>query len=396
MGRRLLMIKNSESNVATETDQDVAAQWHRVIRRRSFLKGVGAAGATLTAGGLLATEGLAKSSRLTRGDVAILRFLAAAELIESDLWSQYAALGGAPDTALGGTLGGNPAYVLALQNIDADMPQYITDNTDDELSHAAFLNAYLNSKGAEPVSLDEFRTLPTSNATGALPGKRLTNLQKLNVDTSWYTRYRSGKNPDLGAHIDGPFTIANEPAIPVSDSDTPPGQSQPVPPVNAQQQRMQAIANTAAFHFAMIEQGGSSLYTSLSLKVTDLEVLRIVVSIGGVEVDHFSLWHDKVGNTVSQPLAGVTDPETGLSFPDLNSPATELTQTNKILPEPTQFLSKSLPAVSVIRPSSTANAGAVAAIQGFIADQLFLGQSDEFFEFVMKLAVAADSASREL
>jgi hypothetical protein len=396
MGRRLLMTEDSESNVATETDQEVAAQWHRVIRRRSFLKGVGVAGASLTAGGLLATEGLAKSSRLTRGDVAILRFLAAAEIIESDLWSQYAALGGAPDTALGGTLGGNPAYVLALQNIDADMPQYITDNTDDELSHAAFLNAYLKSKGAEPVSLDEFRTLPTSKATGALAGKRLTNLQKLNVDTSWYTRYRSGQNPDLGAHIDGPFTIANEPAIPVSDSDTPPGQSQPVPPANPQQQRMQAIANTAAFHFAMIEQGGSSLYTSLSLKVTDLEVLRIVVSIGGVEVDHFSLWHDKVGNTVSQPLAGVTDPETGLSFPDLNSPATELTQTNKILPEPTQFLSKSLPAVSVIRPSSTANAGAVAAIKGLTADQLFLGQSDEFFDFVMKLAVAADSASREL
>jgi len=390
------MTEHSESNVATATDLEVNTHWQRVIQRRSFLKGVGAAGATLTAGGLMATEGLAKSSRLTRGDVAILRFLAAAELIESDLWAQYAALGGAPDDALGGTVGGNPAYVAALQNIDGDMPQYITDNTDDELSHAAFLNAYLKSKGAEPVSLDEFRTLPTSQATGALAGKRLTNLQKLNVDTSWYTRYRSRQNPDFGANITGPVTIANQPAIPVSDSDTPPGQSQPVPPTTLQQQRMQAIANTAAFHFAMIEQGGSSLYTSMSLKVTDLEVLRIVVSIGGVEVDHFSLWHDKVGNTVSKPLAGVTDPVTGLSFPDLNSPATELTQTNKILPEPCDFISKNLPACSVIRPSSTANAGAVAAIKGLTADQLFLGQSDDFFEFVMKLAVAADSARRQL
>jgi hypothetical protein len=386
------MTEKSESNVATAdaNGQDVSVQWQRVIRRRSFLKGVGAAGAALSAGGLLATEAVAKSSRLTKGDVAILRFLAAAEIIESDLWTQY--------TELGGATGGNAAYIAALSNIDADMPQYITDNTDDELSHAAFLNAYLVSKGAEPVSLEDFRTLPSTHATGAGSGRRLTNLQKLNVDTSWYTRYRSSQNPDLGAHINGPFAINNEPAIPISDADTPPGQTQPVPPspLTAQQERMQAIANTAAFHFAMIEQGGSSLYTAMSLKVTDLEVLRIVVSIGGVEVDHFSLWHDKVGNTVAQPLAGITDPETGLTFPDLNSPATELTQTNKILPEPTAFISKNLPVCSVIRPSSVDNAGAVAAINGFVADQLFLGQSEDFLEFVKSLAKAADSARREL
>jgi hypothetical protein len=386
------MTEPSDSNVATagSADLDVNTQWQRVIRRRSFLKGVGAAGASLTAGGLLATEGLAKSNRLTKGDVAILRFLAAAELLESDLWTQY--------TELGGDGGGNAAYIAALSNIDADMPQYITDNTDDELSHAAFLNAYLQSKGAEPVNLDEFRTLPSTKATGAKQIGRLTNLQKLNVDTSWYTRYRSSQNPDLGAHINGPFAIPNEPAIPISDSDTPPGQSQPVPPdpLTPQQRRMQAIADTASFHFAMIEQGGSSLYTAMSLKVTDLEVLRIVVSIGGVEVDHFSLWHDKVGNAVSKPLAPLTDPVTGLTFPDLNAPATELTQTNKILAEPCDFISKSLPACSVIRPSLTENAGAVAALKGLTADQLFLGQSEEFFEVLRKLAVAADSARREL
>jgi hypothetical protein len=386
------MTEPSDSNVATtgSADLDVNTQWQRVIRRRSFLKGVGAAGASLGAGGLLATEGLAKSNRLTKGDVAILRFLAAAEILESDLWTQY--------TELGGDGGGNAAYIAALSNIDADMPQYITDNTDDELSHAAFLNAYLQSKGAEPVNLDEFRTLPSTKATGAKQIGRLTNLQKLNVDTSWYTRYRSSQNPDLGAHINGPFAIPNEPAIPISDTDTPPGQSQPVPPdpLTPQQRRMQAIADTASFHFAMIEQGGSSLYTAMSLKVTDLEVLRIVVSIGGVEVDHFSLWHDKVGNAVSKPLAPLTDPVTGLTFPDLNAPATELTQTNKILAEPCDFISKSLPACSVIRPSLTENAGAVAAVKGLTADQLFLGQSEEFFEVLRKLAVAADSARREL
>ena len=59
------------------------------------------------------------------------------------------------------------------------MPQYIADNTDDERSHAAFLNAYLRSRASEPVNLDEFRTLPSSKATGARQIGRLTNLQKL-------------------------------------------------------------------------------------------------------------------------------------------------------------------------------------------------------------------------
>src|SRR3982074_309265 len=154
------------------------------------------------------------------------------------------------------------------------MPQYITDNTDDELSHAAFLNAYLMSKGEDPVNLDAFRTLPSSKATGAKKKGRLTNLLKLNVDLSWYTRYRSKHNPDLGAHFKGPFIIKNEPAIPLNDADTPPNQPQPVPPATPQEARMQAIANTAGFHFAFIEQGGASLYPTLAFKATDPEVLR--------------------------------------------------------------------------------------------------------------------------
>jgi hypothetical protein len=158
---------------------------------------------------------------------------------------------------------------------------------------------------------------------------------------------------------------------------------------------MQAIANTAGFHFGYIEQGGASLYASMALKARDLEVLRIIVSIGGVEVDHFGLWHDKMGNAVSQPLAGVTDPVTGVTFPDLNNPATELSQTNKILPEPTDFLRNSgLPEVSVIRPTLTENAGAVATIKSFTRDLLFEGQTQEFFDRVMQLAHAADAAQR--
>ena len=370
-------------------EDDVQTEWRRVVGRRSFLKGVGLAGAAAIPGSaLFATEAAARSTAITKGDVAILRFLAAAELIESDLWQQY--------NELGGVNGGNPAYMAALSNLDSDMPQYIADNTDDEISHAAFLNAYLRSKGAEPVNLDEFRTLPSSKATGARQKGRLTNLQSLNVDTSWYVRYRSTKNPDLGASFPQAVTIRREPAIPLNDADTPPGLPAPVPPVGAQETRMQAIANTAGFHFAFIEQGGSSLYSVMALKASSLEVLRILVSIGGVETNHFSLWHDKAGNAVAQPLAGVTDPQTGVTFPDLNAKGGELNQTNLILPEPCEFLHKDLPDCSIVRPTLDRNGGAIATIESFTADRLFEGQSQKFFKTIHKLAKDADAAQRKL
>ena len=171
------------------------------------------------------------------------------------------------------------------------------------------------------------------------------------------------------------MTIKKQPAIPVSDTETPPGGTAPVPPTTPAQERMQAIANTAGFHFAMIEQGGSSLYTTMSLKVTSFEVLRIVVAIGGVETNHFSLWHDKCGNAVSPPLGGaVTDPKTGLFFPNLNAQNSEATQANLILPEPCEFI-PGLPACSVVRPTIDPLAGAMAAIKAVTADGLFNGQS---------------------
>ncbi|MEO8737358.1 MAG: ferritin-like domain-containing protein [Edaphobacter sp.] len=400
MKEKTLPVLSSQPTVPS-TGDEVNEKFGRVIRRRSFLQGLGMATAAIPTAALLPagaffTERHAHAEEeddhrggLSRGDAAILRFLAAAELIESDLWQQY--------NELGGVKGGNPAYIAALENLDSDMPQYITDNTDDELSHAAFLNAYLKSKGAQPVDLDRFRHLPSSQATGAKQIGRLTNLLNLNVDLSWYTRYRSKENPDLGGTFKGPFTITNEPAIPLNDTDTPPHTPQPNPPTLPQSRRMQAIANTAGFHFAFIEQGGSSLYTNMALKASSLEVLRIVVSIGGVEVDHFSLWHDKAGNATSGTLAHLVDPVTGLTFPDLNAPPTELTQTNKILPEPCDFLKgEKLPPCSVIRPSSTANAGAVAAVKSLTDDLLFVGQSEEFLDFIMQLAVEADAAQRDV
>src|ERR1700681_5601 len=380
----------SSDKPASSTNDDLQRHWHGVVKRRSFLKGLGMSAATLSAGALLAAEGNAQSTRstgkLSKGDAALLRFAAAVELIEADLWQQY--------NELGGVQGGNPAYMAALSNLDGDMPQYISDNTDDELSHAAFLNAYLMSKGEEPVDLDPFRNLPSSQATGAKNKGRLTNLLKLNVDLSWYTRYRSARNPDFGAKLKGPFEIQNEPAIPLNDTDTPPDQAQPVPPATPQEARMQAIANTAGVHFAFIERGGASLYPTLAFKATDPQVLRILVSIGGVEIDHFGLWHDKAGNAVNQPLAGVTDPVTGLTFPDLNARNSELDQTNLILPEPCEFISKSLPPCSVIRPTLTQNGGAVATIKAFTDDLLFLGQIPASFSLVNQLAVEADSVRR--
>jgi hypothetical protein len=388
------------TQVPLSANDEAQFHWNRLVRRRSFLKGLGvagAAGAALPVGVLTATAASAADGTLTRGDAAVLRFLAAAEIIESDLWVQYAELGGNGDE--NPAYGLNGAYSAALQNLDGDMPQYITDNTDDEISHAAFINAYLKAHGAAPVNLDAFRTLPSTKATGARQIGRLTNLQHLNVDTSWYTRYRSEENPDFGDTIAQALTITNQPAIPVSDADTPPGQTQPdPPPAGGPQARMQAIANTAGFHFAMIEQGGSSLYTTMALKATSLEVLRIVVSIGGTEVNHFAIWHDKVGNAVSLPLAangGVTDPETGLNFPDFNSlPNQELHQTNLIMPEPCDFLSEGFPNCSIIRPSTVQNSGAMAAVRALTADNLFKGQSDKFFDTITALAEAADDAQR--
>jgi Ferritin-like domain len=383
-----------DSDVLAATPDQLQVAWNRVLGRRSFLMGMSIAGAAAVPGAaLLASEAAAQATGpLTDGDAAILRFLAAAELIESDLWAQYTELGGvningasdgeSPGVPAGGF---NAPYVNALKNIDSDMPQYVTDNTDDEFSHAAFLNAYLAAHGRKQVNLDEFRTLPSSTAPGAQNKGRLTNLMNLNVDTSWYTRYRSTSNVDFGGSAPAQLlTIQHQPAIPRDFDDT------------QDANRIQAIANTAAFHFAFIEQGGSSLYTTLLQQVSNVEVLRIVASIGGTEIDHFSLWHDKVSNAVAPPN-NVTDPETGLSFPDLSNNTDELKQTNLILAEPTTFISSSLPRVSIIRPSSTQNSGAVAAVKAFTDDNLFDGQQNpEFFRTLMKLAVKADAAQRDV
>lgn len=360
-----------------------------VVDRRSFLRGLGLAGATLVpASTLLITKGTGSAQTLasgyTQGDVDILRFLTAIEILETDLWLQYREL------ALN-----NPAYTAALTNITVNALQYIVDNSEDEDSHSKFLNAFLASIGADPVSLDAFRTLPSSQAKGANQIGRLTKLTQLNVDTGWYTWYRSPNNPDFGDTFKGPLTIKNQPAIPLNDTDTPPTTALKPPIVSPQARRTQAIANTAAFHFATIERVNASLYSSLIPSATSPVVLRILAAIGGSEIAHFQTWHDKAGNTVSKPLAGVTDPVTRVTFPDLNSPAAggEFSfQTNLIMPKPCSFISKDLPSCSIIRPTLQNDAGPIAAVNILTEMGLFGGQSSAFFSTLQALANAAEKS----
>ena len=361
--------------------------------RRAFLKQTlvaGAAGAGLCAVG--ADRTLARDDesddRLTKGDAALLRFAAAAEILESDFWIQYNELGGIQDAEVPGGFG-NPLYTDKLENLDEDFPQYIHDNTDDEITHFTFLNAYLESHGARPVDLEPFRTLPGSKATGSSGQLRLTNLMQLTLDTSWWTRYRlDSRNPDLDPSFKFPQAVPDLSngkftAIPRTDADLSPDA------------HLQAIANTAAFHMPTIEQGGSSLYPSLAQRATSVEVLRILISIGPTETMHFQTWADKAGAAVSPTLAPLKDPTNGLTFPDLTAPpfGGETFTPNLIMPEPCPFLSRKLPKCSVIRPTETRGAamGALAFLTGM---GLFAGQSPKFFEFMRGLAAAADAAVR--
>jgi hypothetical protein len=356
----------AESVVSPGPDQRPKTSGSR-LWRRSFIKNLALGGtaifplsATLGAAG---EKGNLKGS-ISQGDAAILRFLAAAEILETDFWQQYQEFADVEGP-----------YREALELIEDENPEYIEQNTDDEFSHQDFLNAFLVKMHRNPVSLERFRTLPSSPAA-PIQRSRLTNLMRLNVDTSWYLKYRSSDNPDFGDRFDQVVEIRDRPAIPVQD------------PTLYTAQQMQAIANTAAFHFPMIEQGGASLYDALSLKCNSLLALRIVTSIGGTEVAHFEIWHDVVGHIPA------VDSGDGLVFPDLE--ANEETDPALVMPKPCKFISTDLPRCSVIRPTSISLAGATAAAQFLTETGLFVGQSDEFFEVLFNLAAEADKAGRDI
>jgi hypothetical protein len=388
--------------------------------RRSFLKSsmVAAGAATMGAAMLPGTSSAFgredddhERSPLTKGDIGILTFLSALEQVEADLWIQYAELGGATNQGLSPidlslnnkpiTTGLAANYFTALQVLDGDMPQYIADNTDDEISHHRFLNNYLKSKGADPVDLSEFAILPPSQVSGVPTHGRLTNLKQLTIDTSWWTRLRSAtQNPDLGGkkfeNVIPDLAKAPHTAIPLDDNDLALDKGQ----IST---HLQAIASTAGFHFAFIEQGGSSLYPALAQKVTNLEVLRVLLSIGASEIMHFQTWHDKAGNAPQltdgnltfPPLDGSVDPNTNSAVQPETANAF---QANLIMPEPTVFLNPSLGPVSILRPTSDAQGGAVASVVSFVEDGLFLlpgtNQNTGIVNVLMRLAEAADAARR--
>ena len=380
-----------ENRPLTDNSEKKLIPRKRSISRRSFLGKSFAVGVGTIGAGLLTNiraDDHHHGHHLSRGDAALLRFPAALELLEADFWIQYNELAGIQDSEVpGGT--GNEAYTEALEVLDEDMAQYVHDNTDDEITHHTFLNAYLVSKGATPANLDAFRTLMGSTATGvntSLIGRRLTNLTQLTIDNSWWTRYRDDShNPDLDPNHVFPqvvptLAVNQHTAIPRTDADT------------MDSNFLQAIANTAAFHFPTIEQGGNSLYPSLALRASDEEVLRILLSIGPTETMHFQTWSDKAGNA---PALTAVDPVTGVSvtFPDLSGGG-ELFQNNLIMPEPCPFLSRNLPIVSIIRPTKTQGA-AMGALQFLTAMGLFIGQSQAFFAYLTQLARDADRARRE-
>jgi hypothetical protein len=366
----------------------------RTVPRRTFLCRMGLGAVALAPGAALfnsATTAFGQEveieSGIRVGDAALLRFAAALELLEADFWIQYNELGGVQDSEVPGG-SGNPDYTEALEIIEDEMGDYIHDNTDDEITHHRFLNAYLVSKGAAPANLNPFRTLMGSTATGVNPnrvGKRLTNLTQLTLDTSWWTRYRDdAHNPDLDPNHVFPQAVPSlhtgqHTAIPRTDADT----SHP--------NFLQAIANTAAFHFPTIEQGGNSLYPSMAQRATSVEVLRILISIGPTETMHFQTWSDVAGN--APPLSAV-DPVTGVrvTFPDLEV-ENELFDKALIMPEPCPFLSRNLPRCSIIRPTKTRGV-AMGALK-FLTDMgLFIGQSPAFFSYMTQLAQEADAARR--
>ncbi len=379
---------SSDNNRLLDDNLENQKPRKRFISRRSFLSKTIALGAGTVGAGLLSSlrAGEAGSS-LSAGDAALLRFPAALEILEADFWIQYNELAGIPDAEVPGGHG-NEAYTEALEVLEDEMQDYIHDNTDDEITHHQFLNAYLVSRGASPAVLNRFRTLMGSTATGVnrgMIGRRLTNLTQLTLDTSWWTRYRDDShNPDLDPNHVFPQAVPSlfvnqHTAIPRTDADT------------TDSNFLQAIANTAAFHFPTIEQGGNSLYPSLAQRATDVEVLRILISIGPTETMHFQTWSDVAGN--SPPLTAV-DPVTGVSvtFPNLEV-ENELLDKALIMPEPCPFLSRSLPIVSIIRPTNTQGA-AMGALRFLTKMGLFIGQSQAFFAYMTQLAQEADAATR--
>ena len=315
---------------------------------------------------------------LTKRDVAILRFFSAIELIESDLWQQYDEFGGVTD-------GPQNPYQLALQFLDGDGSQYVTSNTLDEISHSTYLNAFLESECADPVDFDRFRMLRGSWSTIAQKIGRLTNLKHLDIDTTWCARYRQVEDPDFKSSSLKAIRIVNRQAIPRSDADFD-GPS-----------HVQAIANTAAFHFGYIEYLVSSLYATFSHKLKRAKVLKVAMGIGGNEIAHFLEWVDFAGNAVQWPpfqSDHLPSPMDGFDLSlNTNSKVVEPLECRGVnFPIPPDVTCEFLNDCAALLPLETRFGGAVNTINHFSQNGIFVGQSPEFLRTILQMAEEADSA----
>jgi hypothetical protein len=311
--------------------------------------------------------------RLAKGEIAVLKFLIALELIENDVWQQYDELGGTAARMQNN-------YQSAFQFLNRHASKYITSNAVNEIGHLTFLTTCLESEGVEPTSLEEFRILRGSKATGTQSIDRLTNLMYVNIDASWDIRLRS--DDQRGYPQD--FYIAHRPTIPYSDSEL------------ADTSHVQALANAAALHFRYIEEGVSSLYTSLSQRVKRAKVLRITLGIGGQEISHFLEWV----NFASNVLHKLDDSDTAMANHVVTFPNSEATSRRPSYQTSPRFSSRGtsirrdLPHNAVIRPMNVRFGSAVATIQSFIESGLFRGQSTNFLRTLTTLAEEADAALR--
>jgi hypothetical protein len=138
----------SQHEVRQGEDQTTNLPSRRAFLRTGLALGAGALGAGLLVDGSPSALAAESSGALTKGDVAILRFLAALEILEADLWQQYNELGGIQDKEVPGG-SGSDAYTEALETLDDDMPQYIHDNTDDEFSHFKFFKRLPGLQGCK-------------------------------------------------------------------------------------------------------------------------------------------------------------------------------------------------------------------------------------------------------
>jgi hypothetical protein len=208
----------------------------------------------------------------------------------------------------------------------------------------------------------------------------------LDMDTRWYSRYRSLERPDSGDPFPQKIRIVNRQAIPRTDADF----DRPL--------HIQAIANTAIVHFGYIEHAGASLYTCLSQKVKRAHVLRVTLGIGGDEISHFLKWVDFTGVAIQGYPFSIEfgqSPETEASQSIRHSSirrGRSMSNNELNFPAPADFMSKVYRQWPVVQQRDDQFGGAVATINSFTQNGLFVGQSPDFLRRLTQMAEDADAA----